>query len=49
MGVTPDGIISCDCCGKGALDIKCPFKHRDKTVQQAVATDKDFCVGPLSD
>jgi hypothetical protein len=38
LGATPDGIISCDCCGKGALEIKCPFKHRDKTVQQAVTT-----------
>lgn len=28
LGATPDGIISCDCCGKGALEIKCPFKHR---------------------
>jgi hypothetical protein len=44
LGATPDGIISCDCCGKGALEIKCPFKHRDKTVQQAVTTDKDFCL-----
>ena len=30
LGVTPDGIISCDCCGKGLIQIKCPFKHRDK-------------------
>jgi hypothetical protein len=21
LGATPDGIISCDCCGKGALEI----------------------------
>ena len=30
LGATPDGIISCDCCGKGLIEIKCPFKHRDK-------------------
>lgn len=24
-GVSPDGIISCDCCGKGVLEIKCPY------------------------
>ena len=30
LGATPDGIISCDCCGKGFIEIKCPFKHRDK-------------------
>jgi hypothetical protein len=39
LGATPDGIISCDGCGKGALEIKCPFKHR-----QNCATDNDFCL-----
>ena len=22
--------MQCDCCGKGLIEIKCPFKHRDK-------------------
>ena len=30
LGATPDGLISCDCCGEGLIEIKCPFKHRDK-------------------
>lgn len=25
LGASPDGIINCDCCGKGCLEIKCPF------------------------
>jgi len=25
MGATPDGIINCNCCGKGCLEIKCPY------------------------
>ena len=25
IGASPDGIIVCDCCGTGALEIKCPF------------------------
>jgi len=24
LGASPDGIINCDCCGKGCLEIKCP-------------------------
>ena len=30
LGATPDGIINCDCCGDGVIEIKCPYKHRDK-------------------
>ena len=26
MGVSCDGYVSCDCCGKGVLECKCPFK-----------------------
>ena len=28
LGASPDGIISCDCCGKGVIEIKCPFKFK---------------------
>lgn len=29
FGASPDGIINCDCWGKGVLEIKCPYKYRD--------------------
>lgn len=25
IGATPDGLIKCDCCGSGCLEIKCPY------------------------
>lgn len=25
MGASADGIINCNCCGKGCLEIKCPY------------------------
>ncbi len=25
---TPDGIVSCKCCGKGLLEIKCPHSEK---------------------
>ena len=29
LGASPDGIISCVCCGKGVLEIKCPFSIKE--------------------
>ena len=29
LGATPDGVVSCECCGEGIIEIKCPYKHRD--------------------
>jgi hypothetical protein len=25
IGASPDGLVSCDCCGQGVLEVKCPF------------------------
>ena len=25
LAASPDGLVSCDCCGEGALEIKCPY------------------------
>ena len=33
LGASPDGLISCECCGTGIIEIKCPYKHRDKSPQ----------------
>ena len=42
IAATPDGIIDCKCCGKGVLEIKCPYSHRDETVESAASKDKGF-------
>lgn len=26
MGVSCDGYVSCECCGEGVIEVKCPFK-----------------------
>ena len=28
LGVSPDGVTTCSCCGDGLLEIKCPFSAR---------------------
>ena len=42
LGATPDGIISCDCCGDGIIEIKCPYKYRQCDPNTVV--DKDFYI-----
>lgn len=29
FGASPDGISHCDCCGKGCIEIKCPYSLKD--------------------
>ena len=31
MAASPDAVVSCECCGEGLLEIKCPLKtaHSD--------------------
>lgn len=43
IGATPDALVHCACCGKGCVEIKCPFKHQDHNILQA-CTDKEFCL-----
>ena len=40
MGATPDGIVSCSCCGTGLLEVKCPYKYRD--INPSDITDANF-------
>ena len=44
VAATPDGIVDYKCCGKGVLEIKCPYSHRDESVQSAASKDRSFCL-----
>ncbi|XP_057711359.1 uncharacterized protein LOC130928652 [Corythoichthys intestinalis] len=43
IGASPDGLVTCDCCGEGLLEIKCSFCHNDSTIECAVQ-DNNFCI-----
>ncbi|KAK2530921.1 nucleolar and coiled-body phosphoprotein 1 [Columba livia] len=45
IAASPDGIIKEVATGKtlGLLEVKCPYKHRNRTVREA-CKDKDFCL-----
>ena len=42
LGATPDGMITCNCCGYGVLEVKCPFKCTTQPLSTLVS-DKAFC------
>jgi len=43
LGASHDGKVTCDCCGCGCLEIKCPFLAKDKTLLE-LSKEKDFCL-----
>lgn len=43
LGATPDGLVECDCCGKGVVEIKCPCCKRGVSINDA-AEDPKFCL-----
>ena len=42
---SPDGIVNCKCCGRGVLEIKCPYCE---DIEYVAAQDKTFCLKPSS-
>lgn len=36
LGASPDGRVTCNCCGAGVVEIKCPYCAREGTIQ-------DYC------
>ncbi|XP_073334198.1 uncharacterized protein [Pagrus major] len=42
LGSSPDGIITCACCSRGVLEVKCPYKYRDAL--QGCEKDAQFCL-----
>ena len=42
MVLKTDGLISCDCCGEGLIEIKCLYKHCDKHPHEV--QDPKFCL-----
>ena len=43
FGATPDGIVNCSCCGPGILEIKCPFRCKEKSFENATIQGS-FCL-----
>ena len=44
LGASPDGFIKCNCCGKGLVEIKCPFAAKDMH-PDAIRGKPQSCMG----
>ena len=44
LEASPDGIVKCDCCGFGVLELKCQFSCKNQCFAEAVNSDTDFCL-----
>ena len=44
IGASPDDVIECKCCGKGVLQIKCTYPHRQDSVDSAALNNDTFCL-----
>ena len=44
IGASPDGAIGCSCCGRGVVEIKCPYCRRSDDIFDTIAHDKNFCL-----
>ncbi|XP_024859127.1 uncharacterized protein LOC112450070 [Kryptolebias marmoratus] len=42
LGASPDGVANCSCCGRGTVEIKCPYKYKNGL--QGSHEDPDFCL-----
>ncbi len=49
IGASPDGKVNCKCCGKGVLEIKCPYCIRNEDLTSIVGDKKGFCLSKDSE
>ena len=44
IAASPDGVVDCKCCENVVLEIKCPYVHRNDSIEVAVSNDRNFCL-----
>ena len=49
LGATPDGLVTCGCCGNGSLEIKCPFSCRKKELKEVAEENSRFFLSQKED
>ena len=43
LGASPDGTVSCECCGAGVVEIKCRYSCKDRSILEA-SSEQIFCL-----
>ena len=41
-GASPDGMVTCICCGTGVIEIKCPYSCRNKSLKEVSEEKSHF-------
>ena len=49
LGASPDALVECKCCGKGVVEIKCPYNCCNKSLEDIACEGNYFCLEKLSD
>ena len=44
LGASPDAVVECKCCGKGVVEVKCPFSAREDVFSKLVEQNRSFCL-----
>lgn len=44
FGASPDGLVTCDCCGQRVIEIKCPFSCRERNFKKASEDSPSSCL-----
>ena len=44
LGASADGIAACNCRGQRIVEMKCPYKHKDRSPLEAAQIDSSFCL-----
>ncbi len=48
IGASPDGMIECECCGQGLVEVKCPYCSSDPSDVKYIQTDQDTGITKLN-
>ena len=49
IGASPDGLLSCQCCGLGVVEVKCPYSQKGRTLAEAMCSGQPFCLEVAAD
>ena len=44
LGASPDGLIECECCGLGVVEVKWPLCAEKSSIEEVTETQKNFAL-----
>ena len=44
LGASPDAWVTCSCHSNSLIEVQCPYRCQDSSLEQLALTTKDFCL-----